>query len=169
MLLKKQGYSSSFFLEVNKSFVYRKFCLVFLWLDSLKGLFEVELRKWEAHIFIKRSCSQSNFPPVFMFCSFSFSFPFVWFFLLLHLSFFSLFASARVLAFVALINIMTESSCYWQCFDLILYCQCARSEHGDITSKILEEKFLVYLEDTSSSRISAWQRVGVLRKQNAHS
>jgi hypothetical protein len=57
MLLKKQGYSSSFFLEVKKSFVFRKFCLVFLRLDSLKGLFEVELHKWEAHIFIKRSCS----------------------------------------------------------------------------------------------------------------
>jgi hypothetical protein len=57
MLLKKQGYSSNFFLEVNKSFDFRKFCLVFLQLNSLKGLFEVELRKWEAHIFIKRSCS----------------------------------------------------------------------------------------------------------------
>lgn len=105
-----------------------------------------------------------------MLCSFSFSFPFVCFFLLLHLSFFSLFASACVLGFVALINMMTESSCYWQCFDrnLILYCQCARSGHGVITSKILEETFLVYLEDNSYSRISAWQRVGVLRKQNAH-
>jgi hypothetical protein len=65
---------------------------------------------------------------------------------------------------------MTESSCYWQCLDrnLILHCQCARSEHGVITSKILEEKILVYLEDTSCSRISAWQMVGVLRKQNVH-
>lgn len=112
MLLKKQGYSSSFFIEVNKSFVFRKFCLVFLRLDSLKGLFDVELCKWEAHMLIKRSCSYSNFPPVFMFCSFSFPFPFLCFFLLLHLSFLSLFASACVLGFVALINIMTESSCY---------------------------------------------------------
>jgi hypothetical protein len=48
MLLKKQGYSSSFFLEVNKSFVFRKFCLVFLRLDSLSRLFEVELHKWES-------------------------------------------------------------------------------------------------------------------------
>ncbi len=48
MLLKKQGYSSSVSLEVNKSFVFRKFCLVFLRLDSLNGLFEVELHKWES-------------------------------------------------------------------------------------------------------------------------
>lgn len=97
MLPKKQGYSSSFFLEVNKSFVFRKFCLVFLRLDSLKGFY----LKWSftsgKPIFSSKDHAlKVTFLVFSCFVHFSFSFPLVCFFLLLHLCFFSLFASLLV-------------------------------------------------------------------------